>query len=480
MDAGNGTTGRGDGRGDDRHGVWRFHYAERRTDKAPPGWTPLSTLYLEEPLDVSLRISELFKPLPHPPDWAQDLFRIAYVAYVADQAAPRDQAPDRWTRTLQVSIPVAKPRKWHGCTELLEALLSFLTSDTWKLDLRDGGKLQATHGQLHFQGSARPSCVALFSGGLDSLAFAAERAKLRDDDDLLLVGHHDLPVLAAKQQKLAQEIQAGATRQVNVKSFSVNPFRTAGSRPPASDNEHSTRSRPLLFLAAGVLVSVAHGVARLYLPENGLLAVNPPLTAARQGACSTRSAHPQTLHLFNTLLSWLNTEVRAENPYTLCTKGDICRIAATAGIAPDVLAETISCGQPAHERSAQRYRNCGYCHACLVRRAGLQAALGRDPTAYARDPYEAARLRDRPVALSSARAETRTLLPLVRWLCGEFDFADLVRNGPLPADADAAELLSVVHRGRRELCDMLDTAFPGDVRSALHWKPRPDPAAPAR
>lgn len=477
MDAGDGSLGHGSPHAEAHRGVWRFHYAERRSEWVPPGWAPLSALPLDVPFDVSLRISELFNPLPHPPDWAQDLFRIAYVACIADQAAPRQRAPDRWTRTLHVSIPVAKPRQWHGRTELLEALLGFLTSDTWKLELRDGGKVQATHGRLHSHGSAHPSCVALFSGGLDSLAFAAERAQLRGGD-LLLVGHHDAPVLAGNQARLVREIQSGAARQVTLKSFSANPFRTSGAGSGRAAHELPTRS--LLLLAAGVLVSVAHGVSRLYVPENGLLAVNPPLTAGRLGACSTRSTHPQTLHLFNTLLSRLNTEVRAENPYALCTKGDVCRIAATAGITPEVLAETVSCGQPGHERSAQRYRNCGACHACLVRRAGLRVALGRDPTAYARDPFEPARLRDRPVAVSTIRTETRTVLALIRWLCSDFDFDELVRNSPLPSNGDAGELLSVVGRGRSELRDLLDDALPEDIQSALRWRPSPHPALPAR
>lgn len=416
--------------------------------------------------------------MPHPPDWAQDLFRIAYVASIADEAAPRERAADRWTRTLHVSIPVAKPRQWHVHTRLLETLLGFLTSDTWKLDLRDGGKLQAAHGGLHSQGSARPSCVALFYGGLDSLALAAERS-LRDDGDLLLVGPRDLPALAGTQERLVREIQEGAARQVDLKPFAVNPPPTAGARPGTAANEPPPRSRPLLFLAAGILVSVAHGVSRLYVPENGLLAVNPPLTPGRLGACSTRSAHPQALGLFNTLLSRLTTSVRAENPYALCTEGDVCRIAATTGIAPGMLAETVSCGQPAYGRSAQRYRNCGSCHACLVRRAGLRAALGSDPTAYAGDPFDPFWLRERPVALGSARTETRTLLALLRWLCGEFGFPELLRNGPLPDGTDVPELLSVVQRGRGELRDMLDDALPGDLRTALHWEPAPYPAPPA-
>src|SRR5690606_2923543 len=78
--------------------------------------------------------------------------------------------------------------------------------------------------------------------------------------------------------------------------------------------ERSSRSRGLLYLAAAVHAAAAHGVRRVDVPENGQLAVNPPLTPSRLGALSTRSVHPWTLHQLNELIDAVGGDVVVYNP----------------------------------------------------------------------------------------------------------------------------------------------------------------------
>ena len=97
---------------------------------------------------------------------AEDLLAVAIAVYCADRVVMRDESPDGWTRYIQVDVPVRKPDRWDN--DLLERAISFLTGDHWSIKLRCGQPhpgLQTTNTSL-----ITPDSVALFSGGVDSLA----------------------------------------------------------------------------------------------------------------------------------------------------------------------------------------------------------------------------------------------------------------------------------------------------------------------
>ena len=82
---------------------------------------------------------------------------------------------------------------------------------------------------------------------------------------------------------------------------------TANSRAPISEkegglkgSENTSRGRSLLFLCAAL--SIAGILGRnvpVYIPENGFIGLNIPLTGGRKGTCSTRTTHPYFLRQFN-------------------------------------------------------------------------------------------------------------------------------------------------------------------------------------
>ncbi|MFI0814398.1 7-cyano-7-deazaguanine synthase [Streptomyces sp. NPDC021098] len=218
-------------------------------------------------------------------------------------------------------------------------------------------------------------------------------------------------------------------------------------RPRGSDVELelTTRSRGLLYAATAVHAAAAEHIPVVHLPENGQLALNPPLSAARAGACSTRSVHPWTLHHLNRVISEVaepGAAIRVENPFATLTKGDVCAAARDAGLPQRVLEATLSCGAPPDRRPAgPALAHCGLCYPCLVRRSGLLYTFGEDHTPYAADPWDPALNADR----------TRNWHALRRWLDTEWSMLDLVADAPLPHDAQPDQLLEVVERGREEL-----------------------------
>lgn len=435
----------------------KYYYPAGPKDKAPPGWT-----CVELPGSRN-GVNQLLAQLGEfPPIWALDLVTIAEVVYLVDNLAQRKGTPDRWTRSLPVSIPVIEPDRQP--VQLLERLLGTITSDVWHIEFRQG---RTPDHQPAIPVEGPPRSVALFSGGLDSLSYAATRPS-RASQPVVLVSHWNHTGLKPIQEELAKTLgRSGIALETH--QFSVMPN---SGQSGADANEPSTRSRAFLFLAAGVMVAAAYGVPELAVPENGMLALNPPLTRGRPGSCTTRSTHPRTLQLFNDLLRALGADVRATNPYLPFTKGQVCELARDEHLSDAAIARSVTCGAPGRIQ----HRNCGYCYPCLVRRAGLRKAFrnaGGDPTRYyGKEPWKSPALTNgQPASRRPQRLADFTAM--VHWLGTEFTMRDVTAGVALADDMDLEQAFCVVRRSRKELVAMLDEEMSADVKKALGWSPRP-------
>ncbi|MGA5000782.1 hypothetical protein ACPCB7_22445 [Streptomyces arboris] len=429
-----------------------------------PPWRPLSdALYWESPARTPDR-RNLFGPAP---DWADDLQRVARAVFAADRCTPRKAAFDHWTRHIRLSVSVVSPDAWSRALPHLTTLLGTVTGDRWEVEFRPFHADERPRARpLPFGPEEYAHEVALFSGGLDSLGWAAQRAGTGGPGALLLVtlGERNFEALQdavyeAVRLRAQQERSPRLLRRL-VQSQSVRP-KAAGATP-----ELTTRSRGLLYAATAVHAAAAERVPVVHVPENGQLALNPPLSAARSGACSTRSVHPWTLHHLNQIIAEVadtpRSAVRVVNPFAGLTKGEVCAAARDAGLPQSVLEATLSCGAPPTRRppgggqpALPRVAHCGLCFPCLVRRSGLRYAYGEDRTPYAADPWD----------LSLNPNRTAHWRALQRWLDRPCTVLDLIADTPLPPDARPAELLAVVDRGREELRALVDRA-PGVRRSA--------------
>jgi hypothetical protein len=95
------------------------------------------------------------------------------------------------------------------------------------------------------------------------------------------------------------------------------------AKRPAKNEEPSLRSRSVVFLALGLYAAIeSGGEIPLLAPENGLIALNLPLTLSRVGSCSTRTMHPFYLNSFREVVAGLGIENKITNPLELKTKAD--------------------------------------------------------------------------------------------------------------------------------------------------------------
>jgi hypothetical protein len=273
-----------------------FRYAFRDTDDPTiPGRVRISPWFFNERDHM---IESLAGNCPPPPNWAHDLMVIARAVYLADKLSPRSRALDGWTRRFDLSVQLHVPADWSPLLEDLRDLLGTLTSDIWSITVVGGGRgCQET---LDIS-KPRTSQVALFSGGLDSTAYAVTAVREAGSPLLLIAHYHNEKQV---QKQVAADIAAlRPPREFRLIQFRQLPRIRKDVRSRYQlGREMTTRSRGFLFTAAAAYAASAHGVAEVAVPENGQLAINPPLAPNRIVACNTRTAHPLSLHLLNKII----------------------------------------------------------------------------------------------------------------------------------------------------------------------------------
>lgn len=390
-----------------------------------------------------------------PPAVAIDFLRFAAAVYCADRLSER---PGTWTRAISLDFPVRGIDTWLSALDDLSAALAFLSGDEWRLSLRattePGSSVAASNQSV--------DAVCLFSGGLDSFAGALDL--LADGKTLCLVAHYEGGQAPKAQEHLARRLaQRFGQNRIVLRRLFLRPAPPAAgqTRPLPETRESSTRSRSLLFLAAGLVVAAGYGgEVPLFIPENGFIGINVPLTEARSGSLSTRTTHPHFIDLLCTCISRLGMTNTVVNPFRVMTKGEILANSNDREALAALARETVSCAHPEAPRYAQREQgNCGYCFPCLIRRAAMHHVGLDDPADYAFDALH------EESELTGHRGDD--LRALVRSLSSPSRSVDVLRNGPVPAQ-DVAAFAGVYERGRQEIRTWIEQANPSpNVRRQL-------------
>jgi hypothetical protein len=374
----------------------------------------------------------------------RDFLRLAVGVYLVDRTVPRGSLG--WKRDLALEVPVGDTAAWERRAPAVEALLDFLTGDTWTLGFRAHAGSPITRAQA--QRRSDHSIVSLFSGGMDS--FAGAVGAVRDADARpLLVGHWNWSATRSSQDAALGALEAltGVEVPFTPVRLSRGAFGADGTRSGA---EASSRSRSLVFLAIAAAAATGTRATTVQVPENGWVSLNVPLDGSRRGSLTTRTTHPGLLAELSGLTADLGIGVTFENPWALATKGELVQQVADwfgAGAASDAFKATGSCA-----KSGMRFygippaTHCGVCYACLVRRGAFIAAAVADQTPYAeallhgqdRDRFMLNRRRDL-VAIAAAGRQA-----------GHFGIEDILALD-LPDSFDPDAALALANRGLDEV-----------------------------
>lgn len=309
-----------------------------------------------------------------PPRWV-DLLHIACYVFAADQAMSRGSSAAvedlgrSWRRSFRFRIPVHDIAFWRrSCvTELLTQALSFLSEDRYAFDFRPRDGRVVTQKRIDFPSDCfggRIEEVILFSGGLDSLAGAAQEVQ-GDRKNVILVNHRSTPKLVSRHERLLHEFRVGVTGPPPVHlAVRVN-------EEVSINQEFTQRTRSFLFTTLGAIVARMVRLDRLRLYENGVISINLPLAENVLGSRASRTTHPRSLRLLGELLGEVaETPFRLENPFIWCTKAEIVGSLARHSVA-SLIGSTVSCGRTMARSNA--HPHCGVCSQCIDRRLAVLA-----------------------------------------------------------------------------------------------------------
>jgi 7-cyano-7-deazaguanine synthase in queuosine biosynthesis len=309
-----------------------------------------------------------------------DLIEIALAVYLADRVSPRDprkHSKQNWVRTIRLKIGVRCPEFWqqYEIQNDLNILLNFLTDDDWQLDfvkLEGHDRLFESQRSLRLPPDTSPR-VALFSGGLDSLAGVATCMLSDTDSHFVLVSGATNYQQISRQRKQVEQLR-NVERSGDFTHLLVD-FGIKWHESNYAKQETTQRTRGFLFSALGCMAAVNAGSNVLEIYENGIGAINLPFDSSQISAMNSRSVHPVTLRYLGNLFSKVvEYEFEVQNKFLFSTKAEMCLSlnSEISGLIPI----TFSCdGFPVHVAGKPQ---CGVCSSCLLRRLSLQSAgLGR-------------------------------------------------------------------------------------------------------
>jgi hypothetical protein len=295
-----------------------------------------------------------------------DFVLFAFAVCAADLAVIRKNSADGWTRQIELKVTLNSSKAWRREAARLEQMLRTLTGDYWKLRFTDGGPPPPVGKRV----LCDRDCVALLSGGLDSLIGGID-AKAQGKSPIFV------SQLAYDDSKRQLEFAAALGGETWHQQWS-HKINFGGSHEP------STRGRSMAFYGLAVLSASLLTAKRpeIIVPENGFISVNPPLLPGRMASLSTRTTHPLFMQQLQEVLPLLGIDVALSMPYQFKTKGEMLAECADQKTLAKYASKSTSCGRFRTNNNT----HCGRCVPCMVRKAAfLQWGKNTDKTVYSFD-----------------------------------------------------------------------------------------------
>jgi hypothetical protein len=308
----------------------------------------------------------------HFPDRIKDLLEIAGFVYAADRNIDRGSSSSleyhSWARNLHFVIRVRDFDFWQApsVNEQLSAALCFMSGDKkYEFTFQSGGKDSGQTSLFDAEGivleKKENTSIALFSGGMDSLAGALELLE-ESNQNLILVSHRsNNPSVSRYQETVFELLNKDYPNRIQYFPFYCN---LAGDRAV----EETQRTRVFLYTSiAFSLMSLASN-QEIYVFENGITSLNFSKRQDLMNARASRTTHPKSLGLlqkFFTVVSGSDTEIR--HPFLYQTKTDIFEKVKKYG-KQLYIDNTVSC-----TKTFQKFKNnsqathCGGCSQCVDR-----------------------------------------------------------------------------------------------------------------
>ncbi|MFS8050604.1 Qat anti-phage system QueC-like protein QatC [Rhizobium sp. BR 314] len=375
---------------------------------------------------------------------AFDLLSIALAVTAADSFIQRNALGENgWARDFDIELPLVNPNTWQPVKERLEHALHFLSGDTWNFTFLSGGRNRPSAMQTHkkrIANLAGVDCVSLFSGGLDS--WIGVNNLLRNKRVPILVSH-------AYTGDRKYQNALFPTFKGRAERFAVN----ASPMRQFSGHDTTMRTRSFNFVAFAAVAAEAiselnrtSAKVPLYVPENGFIALNAPLTPRRVGTLSTRTTHPHYLSELQAIFDAVGIRAQLENPYRHKTKGQMLKDFSPGPSEIGAAMNTVSCG-----KWKRKGIQCGHCVPCIIRKSAFFAAGISDTTNYGWTLQQ---------AIAHDNVHTKDDVMSMAFAVSPSKPTDLTKralaSGPLPLEAvERQGWFDVHHQGLYEVADYL-------------------------
>ncbi len=302
-----------------------------------------------------------------------DLLDLATAINFADKLAlPEKNKSIR----IHLHLPVRHPRNLRKVEKELQDLLFWYTNDCWFFfffSRNSKGRLSENHiRSFGINDNKKSNEIALWSGGLDSLAGLQSRLLENPNKNFTLIGTGSNTIMSKTQQQLFQAVHLTPHASGRLRFLNIPVHANYRNR---YSNNRIHRARGVVFLLIGATCAISSGLNKLHVYENGVGAINIPLPGG-VGRDHSKAVHPQSLIFIGDLVSKLvQDKFSIENPFLFSTKAEMCMSLLSY---PHLIFESISCDRLHREK----YIQCGFCSSCILRRQAISAAGIKDKTKY--------------------------------------------------------------------------------------------------
>lgn len=393
---------------------------------------------------------EIYKYTNEVSSTAFEFYILGVLVYNIDRLIPRKKLSlDGWCREISFDYEVQNVGIWLSQKDKVCKMLNFLTGDIWDISfVQKNDSLSYRHNLKLPINNFKPEKVCLFSGGLDSLIGGYEL--LKNKKKTLLVSHYDSMMSGHKEQG---DIKGELKKQF-VESFDFEwTYNHVSSKRGLNGSklEATFRSRSILFISlAGYLAHNLTPNVSFYIPENGTISLNIPLSPSRRSSCSTKTTHPYVLKCVNEIFNGLGINTSVENPYEFKTKGEMLLPNRNDNFLKSLVELSNSCGKGGHKRYWFKYFNhrvnngilrkspghCGKCMPCIYRRAATNKVGWDDELNYGDNIFDQINWRWATSNRKNKRMkDVQTFLQFLSVKKNKDDIKkELLINGSLPLD----------------------------------------------
>lgn len=285
-----------------------------------------------------------------------DLYDVLVSICYHDFFTPRDENVNNKTK-LNITVPVNNYMKFNKTKDKFNQLVKYMTNgEEWNINFsRVDEDKKIELGRLDLQEQKFDS-ICLLSGGLDALSGASN--EINNKTLFVSTETNDTEILNSNCI-YSKFLDNDLHEHVIIKKIGLS-----------KDTHYAQRTRTLFFIANCLIYADYFNINTVKMYENGIMSLNPKFYFRRM---VTKTTHPKTLYILNSIFKELDLKLRVINPYMYMTKTEVLLKLPVEWKKSINITKTCSKhhGIPALSNRKKLENHCGLCTACLLRQISV-------------------------------------------------------------------------------------------------------------